>query len=370
MGNSHAYTSLDAAVLSQAAGLDVELLGSPSQYMEQTLENLKVVLNYQSPKYIILEINALYGDNKEKMQGESRGFQLQNSDGIENYCYKFQSVVNTYKPVDVLTAMFQLVRPVNMWTRWEKFSERKDYIKDANGFRGTGSFAVLSIEMQEFQDAYQSKYFEGKKTELTDYNEAAFRDFLNLAQKNNIEVWIYKAPTTRTAYAGYTCAVEEICRDYENVAYIDDMHMVAADIGLTGGDWYDSGHLSRSGAGKVTQYYGQLMAERFGRTADFASAFAYQTETVAENPDGTYSYAMKNYSKDCLYQFKMYVDGILQDVQEYSEKNVYECEYDIRINQNCQIYCSMIPGRDADLGDNSASRIYLSFMKQNECVIE
>ena len=62
MGKSHIYTSLNAEVLSEATGLEIDCLASGSQYMEQTLENLKVVLKYQVPKYIVLETNCFCSD--------------------------------------------------------------------------------------------------------------------------------------------------------------------------------------------------------------------------------------------------------------------------------------------------------------------
>lgn len=370
MGNSHAYTSLNAKALSDAIGLEVDLLGSSSQYMEQTLENLKVVLQYQTPKYIVLETNCSYGDRKESMRGEFMGMMLQNSDGIKNYWYKLQSVVRTYKLTDVFTGMFQLVRPVDMWTRWSRFPDKDNYIADANGFRGTTTTAVVERSMQDVQDEYMQIYEAGKRTPLTDYNERALREFLQLAQDNGIEVWMYKGPTTRAEYARHALEIEDVCRNYSNVTYIDDMHAVIAEIGLGQSDWYDTGHVNRAGAGKVTRYYGELIAERLGVDLDWNASYEYCGEKIKQTEAGTYQYTMENYSEECLYQFKLYVDGKLQEVQDYSTNNVYECAYDARTSESCTVYCSMIPTGDAELGDGSESRIYTAFMKQNDCVIE
>jgi len=370
MGNSHLYTSINAKVLSDATGLEIDCLGSGSQYMEQTLENLKVVLKYQRPQYIILETFCVYDDTKDKMQSESIGLMLRNSDGVEKYWYKFQSVLNTYKMKDVCTAMFQLVRPTEMWSRFEKFPKRKDYIKDLNGYRGAKSKALVHQDMEEIQSKYNAIYQKGEKSSLTDYNEKALREFLELTNEKDIEVWMYKGPTTRTVYAKQALAMEEICREYDNVMYIDDMHMVLTEIGLNEDDWYDTGHLNRAGGEKVTRFYGTLLAERLGVDLNWNDAFTYSGEEVTELSEGNYLYKMNNYSNNCLYQFKLYVDGELLDVQDYSENNTYECEYDARSSDVVNIRCSMIPMEDIELGDKSENRIYYTFMKQNDCVIE
>lgn len=370
MGNSHAYTSLDAKVMSQATGLDVELLGSSSQYMEQTLENLKVVLRYQTPKCIILEANAAYADSRENLQGDSIGLQLQNTDGIQNYWYKFQSVVQTYKTKDILTGMFQLVRPVNTWTRWGKFKTRNNYIKDYNGYRGTDTFALNEMDMFDLQEEYKERTRSGQNMELTEYNKKALQEFFSLTADNNIPVWLYKSPTTRTGYANYMLAVEEIAKEYDNVVYIDDFHTIMDDLELNQGSWYDTGHLNRMGAEKVTRYYTQLLSARLNTTVDWNNVYGYSGESVTETASGTYLYTMDNYEKDCLYQFKLYVDGQLVEVQDYSDKNSYETSYDVTTSNEAVIYCAMIPNEDAELGDKSENRIYLKLMMQNDCVIE
>lgn len=370
MGNSHLYTSLDAKVLSDATGLEIDCLGSGSQYMEQTLENLKVVLKYQKPKFIILETNCFYGDSRDKMWGESFGLMLQNTDGVNNFWYKVQSVLKTYKMQDIGTALFQLVRPTETWSRFEDFSKRKEYIEDMNGYRGAKSKALVYQKMDEVQSEYLERYQRGEKLSLTDYNEQALREFLELTNKNDIEVWMYKGPTTRASYAKHALIAEDICREYDNVIYIDDMHAVLTEIGLDENDWYDSGHLNRAGGEKVTRFYGTLLAERLGVDLSWNDVFAYSGEAVTALGYGNYLYEMNNYSNNCLYQFKLYVDGELLDVQDYSKNNTYECEYDAQSSDSVKVYCAMIPVEDAALRDKSVNRIYVSFMKQNDCIIE
>lgn len=369
MGSSRAFTSIDADAMSQALGLDVEILGSSSQYMVQTLNNLKVVLDYQNPRLIVLEAYSIFSDGEELRQ-EKKGMIFQNSDGIENYFRKFQSLSNILDWKDIPSGMFQLLRSTNTWSRFSDFKDREEYISDANGYRARAKYARLVTDMENVQEAYNIKYAESEVEKLPPDNVYALKEFLTLTEKKGIDVWIYKSPTTVSQEASFMRAVEQICSDYGNVSYIDDLNKVAADIGISSGDWYDSGHLNRSGAEKVTVYYGNLMAERFGIDADWDRPFAYRTENVVKNADGKYSYTMENYSKDCLFQFELYSDGELIDVQDYSENNTYVCEYDVRTDAQMKLYCSMIPSDDAELGDRSENRIYISFMSQNDCVIE
>lgn len=370
MGNSHIDTSLDAKVLSDTTGLEIRALSSSAQNMEQTLANLKVLLKYQKPERIVLEVFAVQINNKEEMQTEGLGKMLRNTDGIENYWYKLQSVLQTYWPKNIMTAMFQLTRPIDMWSRWTDFAHNKEYRVDANGFQDRDTYALVTKDMTAFAEEYIERYEQGNKGGMAEYSREAFEEFLAITQENGIEVWIYKGPTTRSSYADTMVTVEEICKDYSHVTYIDDMHREMNTIGLGQDDWYDTGHLNRVGSEKVTRYYGELLAQRMGITLNWDAPFAYYGETAEQTEEGKYRYTMENYSPDCLYKFVLRKNYKALETQEFSENNSFECDIELGTSENYRLDCIMIPKSDATLGEESENKLKYTFMTLNDCVID
>lgn len=366
MGNSHAYTGLDTNALSQALGKNIQILGSGSQNMPVTYENLKVLLNYETPEYIILECFSAINNTKEYLQGDSRGLLIQNCDGIENYCYKADAVMNTFSWNTIPEGMFQLCRPVNMWTRWKLVDGYRT--DEVCGYRKREKYIDDAVDLKQIQNKCKESSL--KKMSLSEYNEKALKQFLELTNKKGIKVWIYKAPTLKPELSGYVEEIRAISSEYDNVDYVDDMQLVMTDIGLDVSDFYDTGHMNRSGAEKFTQYYGRIIQERLKISGNWDGVFAYESENVEKMADGKYRYSMKNYSNECLYRFRLNVNDEIVDETDYSENNTYFSEYDVRENEEVKLYCSMIPKTDAEAGDRSEARIWLPFMQKSECVIE
>ena len=118
LGNSNAYTTLNALYLSEAFEKNVQILASDSQIMPITLENYKVVSKYQNPKIIILEMTSIIFNTRDSLRNEQKGSAMVNFDGISNYWDKLRAVSSFFKPQDILESMFQLLRPSSSWSRF------------------------------------------------------------------------------------------------------------------------------------------------------------------------------------------------------------------------------------------------------------
>lgn len=367
MGNSHAYASLDTEVLSKAYNLEVDTLGSGSQNMIQTLAALKVVLKYDIPDCIVLETFSACSDSQNALETDKRGMLYQNLDGIDNYLYKLQGVVHTFSPKNIADGTFQIFRTTDMWNRW---NIKGRIVDDTHGCHRLESYGYGEYDASLFDSATEKSYSSTEPKALTTYNEAALKEFLRLTDSKGIKVVLFKAPTLNsTDVTGQMKYISSLAEEYDNVILNMDLRLNEADMNLQSGDFYDTGHLSRTGMEKCTSYFGKILADLLGLEWNHETVFAYKSESVQER-DKRYVYTIENWAEDSLYEFLLYVDDELVDVQKYSAENTYISDYDARQLENVRIVARMIPPADEELGESSPDRVSVTFMKQNECNIE
>lgn len=93
------------------------VLGSPTQPMELTYSNLKVLLNYKRPKVIILEANTLSTTVDNVCKQRREGNLYTNTDAIRNPFYRAWMVAEVLDYRHWLEGFSQLFRPMLKWKR-------------------------------------------------------------------------------------------------------------------------------------------------------------------------------------------------------------------------------------------------------------
>ena len=366
MGNSHAYTSIDAGVLSAASGKEIDILGSGSQEMVDTLEAFRILLKFQKPDFIILDVYSACLSNRAELQAEKRGILYNNLDGVNNYLYKLAGVLRTFRPQNILDGTFQLFRPTSMWARWNKSDS---HLYDEYGFARRSSMVHGENIVKTCQINAANIYKSNEISKLADYNEKAFLEFLKLAQDNKIPVILISTPTLEPQISRKVNRIFQLSEPYECVIYRNDFEMDLDKMNILLEDFYDESHLNQRGAEKFTQFIGSEILENVcGLSLNFDSAFSYKTESV-KRINECFIYCVENYSDNCLYQFRVLVNGEMVEKQDYSQSNCFITTYNIA-DENTRIICYMIPAQDALQGDKSSSRIKTELMKTNDCYIK
>lgn len=373
MGNSHMYTSTNPILINHKLGIDSKILGSSAQNMVMTKENLKVLLEYQKPDIIVLEPYAALIDNREVMQTTKKGFVIDNLDGIKNYAHKLEASINTLKFTDLPEAMFQLCRPMLMWSRWEQVingkSEKNNPYQqhDMLGYVWRDSYTDAEMNLEEVQKQYQQAYKKQEPYPLPDYNELALREFFEFARDEGIDVWIIKAPTAKVVekYVGMMKTIEEIGKEYGVVKYIDDMHLYIDAIGLKQDDFYDLTHLNRRGAMKFTEYLIDIIAEQLNLKKQDDEVFFYKNEYITQLENGKYRYTMENY-QDVQYKFELYKNKKIIETQDFSNQNYFDT--DVELSEEYKLTVTMLPKEysieDKDAIKNKSMRLNFMQMKK------
>ena len=366
MGNSHAYTSIDAKALSACLDKEIDVLGSGAQNMEEAVAALQIVIAYEKPQVIMLDAYAACVDSKGDLQSEKKGLLYNNLDGVNNYILKCRGVLETFKWNNFLDGTFQLFRPNYTW----EFAASRERI-DTHGYAGRNTYAMGSANISDYVQATRQIYDKDESGNLTEYNIEKLHRFLDITEENGISVILCSNPTCTPFISKDIKQAFSLASGYENVICMEDMGLQMEDIGLEINDFYDDGHLNRRGAVKNTEYISDLLAEACGLKKDWDKVFSYKSEKCDDLGNGTYAYTMENFSPDCLYQFRLFVDGEIIERQDYSRNNTFVTNSNIaECGNNVDLLCYMIPMSEAELGDASTSRIGIKFMKPNDCYIK
>lgn len=132
--------------------------------MTETLVHFKQVLKYKRPKYVFLEVNSPISDARDTLKGKSMGTLLMDFDGIRNYGDKLAAISGTLDWTNIPEGMFQILRPTNIWSRWN-FKENK-IIKDdeLRGYVGKDTFATGMGSIRKIEEECKASGLD----ELTD----------------------------------------------------------------------------------------------------------------------------------------------------------------------------------------------------------
>lgn len=371
LGNSHAFCSFVPDILGGALGMDAAVLGASGQNSAGTTDSFEAALEKGAPRLAIVELNAFYYDY-DLMRTQHKSAALGNINGMPGALRRAKAAWRELGFENIPQGMFQLLRSDLMWSRWADLLKRDG---NANRYAGpdTLGYSYMNWHAAGHYDAARMQTDavalrrDAAPIPLDARNEAELRRLLRLAGKNGVELWLVKTPTALKSgeEAGKLAYVREVARQEGSAAIVHDFHENVEDMGLAIEDFYDGGHLSRSGAAKFTEYFTGWMGERIGVTPDFTKAFAYRGERV-EPEDGGSRFTMLAYGKDVRYRF-VWKDGAEERLAaDWSEIN--SVTLPLAPENADELYVSMCPAGLLEQAGTYA--LTLPFMVDNACVLK
>ena len=282
VGNSHTYTTIDAELLSKATGLNIRALTCASINGEIAEANIEAFLNYEIPKVLVLEMCPFTAKNFDAMRTNNLGIVLQHFDSIPNILTRFKALTKVTSLENIPSGVFQLLRNTMMWNRWEN-TTAADLGYDAYGSNRKYQVHYDPLFSPEELAVSYSSPVPNENVGMHATNQTAFIHILDLATKNNIDVWVYNAPICHfdQSYASALSYVDTLRDQYPCIKHIDNSMLQLADIGITRTDFYDSGHLNPNGMEKTSIWMANLIAKRFHTDAQTNDLLIYKnTSTV------------------------------------------------------------------------------------------
>jgi len=366
LGNSHANTSTNAQVISEALLLETYVLSSSSQNVSVTRTNVETLLKYKQPKVIMIEAYCVLSENFEKLMDVETNFVYENYDAVESPLDRFLAARQVFDLERQPGAVFQILRSSLMWDRYddERQIKGKKTFTDINGYRYLDSHLMGEYDAGAVSGQYAEAYETMEAKPLSARAEEDFLAILEMCREKGIEVWIYKAPLPQfnESFVTGMKRLEQLSQPYENVSFLGDFNLQQSRLGLTTQDWYDTGHLNSSGAGRFTAMLCDIMAQKLEITPNYENVNSYKCETVTAEADGR-NICTVEWFGSAQYAFYLYENGELVEKQDYSLCNIFITEKDLNA-ENIQLKYTVMPA------DGSGTEVTRSILGSNSCVLE
>ncbi len=334
MGNSHVYCSINPEIINDALHINTIDLSSSSQPSEITYYNLKMLLNKTTPKAIVIEANILNTSVDELYEKDLAGLLYRNFDGIRNSFVRAM-IVGRLIPMDKwLEAFSSLFRPVETWTRFEESKGKKEAA--FLGYIAKEGVVEKPITLDKAEHSY--KEAEGIWQNAEEKPDLRWmKKILDLAQKENIPVYIIKTPISlfQTENSNIMLGLNELAKSYPIVTLVHDYNLETSSIGLTREDFYDEWHLNYLGAAKFTEYLTCDLGHWLGIEPDFSKVGWLKGQHYEQLSDDLYRYYVDLYD-GCMISFivKDANDNIIQRTA-FSRDNWIDLPV---LDNNCKLY--------------------------------
>lgn len=254
-GSSHSYTTFSPDIIEKETGLKSYNFATQQQPIYITYHYMIEALKTQKPKYFVLETRMLASTEEYASEGVIR-------DAID----KMKMSKNKIEVIDAsipkednkLSYYFNIIKYHSRYNELTK----TDIINgitykgiNNRGFKDLPSNESIAIDNTEILKLQESK-------EITPKNLEYLTKILELAKDNNIKLILVKSPCLLNENDQlYYNWVEEYANSH-NIDYIN-YNKIINELKLIQGDYYDSGHLSITGAEKVSIHFTKFLNSKY-----------------------------------------------------------------------------------------------------------
>ncbi|MGJ8665369.1 MAG: hypothetical protein ACSHW7_03310 [Patiriisocius sp.] len=266
-GSSHSYTCYNPLIIGNKTetiaynlGSDALLIGYTDLILEESLKKTK-------PQLIVLEVYKGI-ITVPKKSDDIKGFQLRALDLVSNYSLKkYEKILQVYEPYEIPGVLFPLVRNHEEWNKkkYFKFSSREEFKKPDFYY---GGYVGYGRTIHQYRDTYKGfrnkKIFKDEtKPQLNDYVVQSIKNFVEIANKNNIPVLAVTSPDIRTPYNNYFLFDE--FRALFNSLGVDYLNLndFYEELELTIDDFRDTSHVNKFGGTKSSEFLANYINQNY-----------------------------------------------------------------------------------------------------------
>ena len=251
LGDCEVYSSYSPIVLFNEFGYTSYIRGNSQQMIYQSYHLLRETLQYEIPKIVVFNVNALRHGELDKNEGYNRLMidEMRNSkikyDLINDSLTKNETIFDYVFPIfRYHSRIFELTKEDFEYFFKDKTITHNGYLMRVDVKPVTTMYEGLSLANYDFSKE----------------NMEYLDKIRELCEKNDIELILVKAPSTYPYwYPEYDEQVVEYSQKYglEYINFLDLRDEIGIDYNT---DTYDAGlHLNLSGAEKLTRYFGNYL---------------------------------------------------------------------------------------------------------------
>ena len=243
LGDSECYFAISPLLLWQERGYATYVCGTPNQKMYETMEWLEKACRRQSPKLVLLEVDALYNPMEY------------------SECLTLP-----------LVRVFPVLKYHNRWKslKWADFTKRPAYghrVRDKD-FIYNGSIVSAEDDVDYMKD-------DGQEERISPLSRLYFDRIAAFCRERDIRLMLISTPSRVMWDARRHNGVADLSQKY-GLEYVD-MNQRLDEIGIDwSSDTLDQGHhMIASGAMKVSSYVARLLDET-GLLSDHRGEMGYK----------------------------------------------------------------------------------------------
>ena len=251
-GSSHCYSTFSPDVIEERTGLKSYNFSTQQQPINISYHFMVEALKTQKPKYFVLE-TRMFGVDDEYME---EGVVRDALDKMKMSPNKIEAINESVeKPEDRTSYYFNIIKYHSRFMEIgieEIINAIKGKSVDNNGFVGLPSGKDVYIDNTNVLSITET-------TDLSNKNLQFLNKIIDLCKQNNITLILAKSPCILSEEdQKHYNKVKEIAKE-NNIQYVD-YNTMFDELNFTfPEDFYDYGHLSKSGAEKVTTNFSNFI---------------------------------------------------------------------------------------------------------------
>lgn len=251
-GSSHCYSTFSPYVIEEKTGLKSYNFSTQQQPINITYHFMVETLKTQKPAYFVLETRMFAVDDEYMEEGVVRDA----LDKMKMSPNKIEAINESVEnPEDRTSYYFNIIKYHSRFMEIgveEIMNAIKGKSIDNNGFVGLPSSQDVYIDNTNALSISET-------TDLSNKNLEFFNKIIDLCKQNNITLILTKSPCILTDDdQKHYNKVKEIAEE-NHIRYIDYNYMFDELDFTFPDDFYDYGHLSKSGAEKVTTNFSNFI---------------------------------------------------------------------------------------------------------------
>ncbi len=249
-GSSHSYATFSPYIIEEETNLSSYNFATQQQPINITYHYMIEALKYQKPKYFVLEIRMLAVDDEYFATGVVR-------DALDKMKFSKNKIEAINESVENKSErMSYYINIIKYHSRYNELT--KNDFKVAFTHKGIDNKGFIGLEGNDNIIIDNKQVLKETKEEIiTSRNKEYLKKMIKLAKDNGIELILVKSPCLLSSddEAKYNY-VETIAKE-NNLLFIN--YNKNNTIKYEKGDFYDNGHLSLSGATKVSKDFSNYL---------------------------------------------------------------------------------------------------------------
>lgn len=264
LGSSHAYCTVNPLEVYHTSSLTGFVLATQEQPLPMSVFYLKEALKTQSPKIVMVE--GYMGYEKDEPKPEVLYSAL---DPMKPSLNKLSAIWENVPRADIFDYVFSISK---YHTRWKEV-DAEEMISPFEGDHVDTYCGYAPVDRDYKWKNETPDYAAAEVVELPEKNLAALNEMLGICKDSGAEMILLIAPTNCSKMPQISGLAAEIRWAEENGVQVIDLASMTEELGLDGEkDYYDTNHLTVSGAAKTSAYLGDVLSSMDFERAEYDKA--------------------------------------------------------------------------------------------------